>query len=123
MLIPSLLAQRIKNPLGDQLSPKSSADGVTSFSNFLSTIVGWLFVVGILAFVLFFFINAFKYIASQGDKQGIESARQGLLHALIGLIILFGFYALLLLIQQVFGVCMLKIVVPVLGQTVSTSCN
>lgn len=114
-----LLSQaRLTNPLAPKASPINTTQGVDQFSQFIQTIIGWLFVSGVLVFILFFLINAIKYIASQGDKQSVESARMGILQAVIGIVVLFGLWAVLRLIQQVFGVCMLDIPIPVIGQTV-----
>ena len=118
------LNMAITNPLAPHLSPKTSVDGLTLFSNTIGTVIGWLFLSGILIFVLFFLINAIKYIASQGDKASIESARNGLLQALVGLVVLFSLFAILKTLQLVFGVCLLQLPIPVLGQpTIGGDCS
>lgn len=120
----TLLTQaRLNNPLSPRVTPTSQNQGVSIFSDFIVTIIGWLFLSGILVFVLFFFINAIKYIASSGDKQGIESARMGIIQGVVGLVVLFALWAILRVLENVFGVCLLQIPVPVLGETISGSCN
>lgn len=119
----TLLAQaQWTNPLSKKLSP-SYTQGPTAFSNFISVVLGWFFVAGILIFILFFLINAFKYITSQGEKAALESARMGLLHAAVGLVILFGLFALLRVIETTFGVCTINIPIPIIGETNTQVCG
>ncbi len=107
----TLLAQRgrIVNPVADTLSPTSAVNGASEFSRFVQTAVAVFFVTGILIFVLFFFIGAIKWILSSGDKGALQNAREAVLHAIIGLVILFSLYAVLKLIEAFLGVCIINI--------------
>lgn len=119
----SYLAQNLTNPLVPRLSPSNTAQGAVLFSKTIATVVGWLFTIGILAFIFIFLINAIKYIISQGDKNGVEAARNGLVQALVGLLLLFALFAILKLIENLFGVCILEIQIPIVGQVINQSCG
>ena len=120
----NLLAQaKLTNPVAPKLSPATTDAGSTSLSNLVAVLVGWLFTLGLLLFIFFFLINAIKWISSSGDKNSVETARQGILHALIGVIVPLSLFAILKLIESVFHVCVLQITLPVFGETSSRSCG
>lgn len=102
----------INNPAAPHLSPASSQAGGSLFESLLKTIISGLFVVGVLAFITFFIIGAIRWILSSGDKNSLEGARQQVLHAFIGLIVLFGLYAILKLLEGLFGVCLINLSIP-----------
>lgn len=118
-----LLAQsRITNPIAPKLSPSTPAQGFGIFSSLVSTIISWMIVIGILLFILFFLTSTFKWITAQGDKQQLENARQGVLHAVIGLVVIFALFAIIRALEATFGVCILQIPIPILGQSNPPGC-
>src|SRR3990167_5020712 len=68
----------------------------------------------ILAGVLFFMlvIGGIQWIMSGGDKAKTEEARNRITAALIGLIIVFAAWAIIILVQNVFGVSLLNFTIP-----------
>lgn len=117
------LAQaKLTNPFAPNLSPTDGGQGADKLSSLIGLVIQWLFVSGILIFILFFFISAFKWMTSQGDKNSLENARQGLLHAIVGLVILFSLFAILKVFETVFHVCVLQIPIPVFGEINSKYC-
>lgn len=59
-------------------------DPLTSqITNIVNTLI---FVAGIIA-VIFIIIGGVRYITSQGDEKGIESAKNTILYAVIGLVV------------------------------------
>lgn len=95
-----LLAQ-IKNPVVPKLSPPDAAN---QFSGLLKLIISSLFAIGGLVFMIWFIFGAIRWITSGGDKQKLEEARQTLTNAVVGLVILFSLFAILKLIEGVFGI-------------------
>jgi hypothetical protein len=64
-----------------------------------------------IAGVIFFFmliLGGIKWIMSGGDKTGTEGARKQITAALIGLIIVFSAWAILNLVNQIFGINILN---------------
>src|SRR3989337_1789130 len=69
----------------------------------------------ILAGVLFFFmlvIGGIQWIMSGGDKAKTEEARNRITAALIGLIIVFAAWLIIILVQNVFGLSLLNFTIP-----------
>ena len=90
------------------------------FANLNGITIGGIvgFLVGavlIIAGLLFFFmlvLGGIKWIMSGGDKGKTEEARNQITAALIGLIIVFAAWAIIILIQQIFGVNLLNFAIP-----------
>lgn len=118
-----LTQAKLTNPAAPGLSPSSTDAGAASFSNLIGVVIGWMFTVGLILFIFFFLISAIKWISSQGDKNAIESSRQGIMQALIGVVVLLSLFAFLKLIESVFHVCVLQITLPIFGESVARSCG
>lgn len=97
---------QITNPIVPKLTGQQP---VAQFSNIIATIIFVLLVGGVLIFVIYFLIGAIRWITSGGDKGQLESARNQVLHAVVGLIVLFSLFAILGLIQTLFRVNILNI--------------
>lgn len=97
----------VNNPaLGDNLQ---SLTGLEFFQKLLPAAIGLLFVVGSLLFVFVFIIGAIQWMASGGEKGAVEAARGKISSALIGLVVLFSIIAIVLLVENFFGIHILTI--------------
>ncbi len=76
---------------------------------FVPKFVGLLLVFGSVAFFFMFIWGAITWILSGGDKAGVESAKNKITNAIIGMVLLFGSFAIILLIENFFGVNILSI--------------
>lgn len=107
----ALLAQTdITNPaLSDSLQSLSGAQ-------FLQGLVQVFVSIGLAAGGIFFFFQfitgGINWINSGGDKQKLEAARERLMNAIIGLIILLSIFAIITFIQQVLGFDILLLQIP-----------
>ncbi|OGM32714.1 hypothetical protein A2803_01515 [Candidatus Woesebacteria bacterium RIFCSPHIGHO2_01_FULL_44_21] len=95
--------------------------GIGNISGFtLTNIVSWaVTAIIVIAGLIFFFmliIGGLRWILSGGDKAATESARGQITAALIGLVIVFSAWAIAQLIQAVFGVEILNLTIPAIGQ-------
>lgn len=72
--------------------------------NFISGILGFLLVLAGLLSFFFLLTGGIQWITSGGDKAGVEAARQRILNALIGLIIVFSTWAIMRLIFAFLGI-------------------
>ncbi len=70
---------------GQKLDSNGDPDGLTYFQVFLNI---FLFAAGIVSFI-FVIMGGVRYITSTGDPTRIESAKNTLLYAIIGLIVTF----------------------------------
>ena len=111
----SLLAQQRTQPLGQIGNDASGAMGpfsniganatetIKNVSTLLSNLVGFFTILAGLWFGFQLVLGAFGWITSGGDKHGLETARNGMVHALIGLIVTVFSLAIIGIIGKVFG--------------------
>jgi len=95
------IAQVINNPALGNLGRLS---GEEFFAKLIPALIGLGFVVGAIIFVFMLVYGAILWISSGGDKMRMESARSKIANALIGIVILFGFFAILNLVSCFFGI-------------------
>lgn len=82
---------------------------------FASLVAGAIKFVLVIAALIFFFtlvIGGVQWIISGGDKTGAETARKRISSALIGLAIVFVAWAIVSLINALFGVDIFKMTIP-----------
>lgn len=72
--------------------------------NPISKLINLVFVVAVLIALAFLIFGGIKWILSGGDKAGVEGARNTIVAALVGLVIVFLSYFLLRLILSIFGI-------------------
>lgn len=76
---------------------------VTNLGKLISSTFAFLLVVaGLLAFA-YLIIGGIQWITSGGDKAGLEAARNKIVHAIVGLIVVFAAWAITILLQQFLG--------------------
>lgn len=78
----------------------------------MTFIIGAIFVVAGLFSFIYLLWGGVQWILAGGDKEGTEKARKRITAALIGLAIVFSAYALVLLVQTIFGVSILTLKIP-----------
>lgn len=94
----NLLAQ-VSNPA---INYPTTLSGVNFFQSFLSAFIGVGFVVGVLVFIFVLVLGAISWITAGGDKGKLEDARKRITSAIIGILILFGFYVIVNLLGCIF---------------------
>jgi len=67
-------------------------------------IINWLFIIGLIVAVAFLIYGGIKWILSGGDKTAVESARNHIIAAIIGLIIIVGAFFIVSIIFSVLGI-------------------
>lgn len=65
--------------------------------------------IGLIGFIIYFILGAINWILSKGDKMKLENARNQIMHAFIGVIILISVYAVIKLIEIAFGLDILNL--------------
>lgn len=73
------------------------------FSNFISSAIGLITIIGIIWFVFLFITGAISYMSAGGDKAAIESARKKIINGVVGLVII------------AFGLLIIKLVGTLIG--------
>lgn len=107
-----LLAQ-IQNPVlkGQLKTPTESTMG-----NILGSLIGVLVIVGAFFALFNLFQGGLQWITSGGDKQGLETARNKILQAIIGLVIVISIWAIANVILPWVGIEFPNITIPTLGE-------
>lgn len=77
------------------LHPTSSQGAVTTFNGLLGTIISLVLIIAAIVAFFYLIISGFQYITSGGDPAKAQTARQGIINALIGILIIVVSYALL----------------------------
>ena len=80
---------------------------ITDIGQLISAIVGTLLIVAALLAFLYLIMGGIQWITSGGDKAGMETARNRITHAIVGLIIVGAAWAIMLLVQNFLGVTIL----------------
>jgi len=80
------------------------ADPGGTLEKFFSGILGFLTIVGGIAFLIYFILGAFTWLTSKGDKQQVEKAQQYMSNATIGIIFIILSWAITGVIGSLFGI-------------------
>lgn len=72
--------------------------------NIISVAVSFSIVAVFVTFFFFFLFGGFRWITSAGDEKKLTAARSQLTHAFIGLFIVLSIWAIINLIQTLFGI-------------------
>lgn len=77
---------------------------VTDFGQIVGSLLGVAILIGALAAFGYLILGAIQWITSGGDKGKVESARNKILNAIIGLALVAASYAFFAVIQYFFGI-------------------
>lgn len=80
-----------------------SLNGSGYLNKFLPMLINALFIIASLLTFFLLIFGAIQYLLSGGEKAAVESAKNRITHALIGLVLVFCVYALYKLIGDFFG--------------------
>jgi len=91
----------------DQLKAADSAVKIFDLGYFISILANTILIVAAVATFLYFVYGGFMWIIAQGDKGKIESARNIITQAIIGLTVTAAAFALFSIVQYFFGISIL----------------
>lgn len=92
-------------------SPFSGVSSLT-VAGVVSGAIRLLLVVAALLFFFMLVIGGIQWIVSGGDKAGSENARKRITSALVGLAIVFAAWAIVQLVNALFGVNIFELTIP-----------
>lgn len=75
--------------------------GSASIGNVIMSVIVILFIIAVIVALIFLIWGGLKWIFSGGDKTAVESARNTIIAAVIGLVIVFASFFLLNLVTQI----------------------
>jgi hypothetical protein len=110
-MIKNILAQA-PHPLGNIGGPglgavanvASETDALTKITRIVSSVIGAMTVAAGIWFMFQFLIGGYTWLSSMGEKQRLEEARNRIVNALIGLVIIVGGWVVLQLVGKFFGI-------------------
>lgn len=97
------------------------ADPCTRFGGLISAIITTITVIGGIAFVIYFFIGALKWITAGGDKSKVAEAQTGMTQGAVGLIALVSSYFIIGIVGAVLGLDILRPFNTLFGTGCSTT--
>lgn len=98
-----VLAQ-ITNPvLPPSIGSGDYTKGGTALGGIIGNILGGLFIAGFLLAFVFLITGAISWISSGGDKQKLESARDQITNAIVGIVIVAAAWAIMRLAGSFLG--------------------
>lgn len=108
VLVAPVFAQETIN-----LAPPSGWEGLNfTIPALVSGLIKLILVIAALIAFFFLIMGGIKWITAGGDKANTEAARNTLTAALIGLLIVFGAWAIIRLIETFFGITILQLEIP-----------
>ncbi len=94
-IAPSAFAATISTCASNGQFSALCAFDASSFSTIVGTVIQLIFAIAIIVALLYLIWGGFKWLTSGGDKQAVASAREHIIAALIGLVIIFLSYFIL----------------------------
>ena len=95
-------------PLGNPIIGPNDP-GTSTFTKFISTMIGIMTIVGIIWFIFVLFSGAIAWLSSGGDKQKLQNAQKQITTGLTGLIIVLSAIFLAKIAGSIFGMDLLNI--------------
>jgi hypothetical protein len=104
---------KIKTPSGED----EVVWPLCKFVEIFKIIVNSITTIAILIFFIMMLVGGFRFLFSGGDAKAVEKARDTLMHAIIGLIVLILIWFLLLAVQAITGVKVTEFYIGTPGST------
>jgi len=82
-------------------------EGAIIFGNLISRIIKVFLIGGVLLCFLYLMLGGFQWITSGGEKEGVQSAKQKITQAIVGLAILACSWAIIVLLGKFLGIQLL----------------
>jgi len=97
-----------------EIKPVGFGKELTSLtvSGIVSGAISLVMLVVALVFFFILIMGGLRWVMSEGDQKAVESARGQITNALIGLAIVFAAFAIMKLIETVFGISLFKLQIP-----------
>lgn len=86
--------------------------GFQSLSDFIANALVLVFTIGAFLVLIMLIVGAYEWITSGGDKEAVAKARNRIINALIGLLILAIAFALVRLVGQFTGLKLENLTIP-----------
>jgi hypothetical protein len=109
---PALADTSIGSPCGSgQFSPLCNLSA-EKLGPLVGSLLQFMFVIAALVALFFLIFGGFRWLVSQGDKAQVAAARDHIVAAIIGLVIIFLSYFVLSLLLGFFGISLSHLSIP-----------
>jgi len=98
-----LKAPRVLAQANVVISPPAGSLGDICLLKIPQFIIQLIFIIGVLVAVAFLIYGGIKWILSGGDKQAVESARNHIVAAIVGLVIVAGAFVIIGVVFKLLG--------------------
>ncbi|HUD09924.1 MAG TPA: hypothetical protein VMR77_03950 [Patescibacteria group bacterium] len=85
---------------------------VGDIGGLIGSLIQFIFVIAVLVTLIFLIYGGFRWLVSSGDKTQVQAAREHIVAAIIGLVIVFLSYFLLTILLGFFGVDLKNLTIP-----------
>lgn len=117
-----VFAEGITNPaIPASIGTGTAITGAKALSGLISNMIDGMFIVAFILGFIYMVTGGLQWVTSGGDKASLESARNKIIHALIGIIVVASVYAVLSLVGAFLGFDIKKLPIPSIGGTVNNS--
>lgn len=87
--------------------------GASELGKVITNAINFLFVVAAMMALVFLIIGGVKWLTSQGEKEGVNKARETIVAAIVGLVIIFLSYLIINFVLNLFvGVSLFNLTLP-----------
>jgi len=101
---PAFAQDKISISVGEGFAPLANL----TVSGIISGAISLIMLAVALIFFFILILGGLKWVMSEGDQKAVEAARNQITNALIGLAIVFSAFAIMKLIEIVFGISLLN---------------
>lgn len=112
----SILLAQITNPVLPETIGNAGTAGVTvggtAVGGIIAGTMGVLFMASFAMAFSYLVFGGIQWITSGGDKASLEAARNKIIHALVGLVVIGSTWAIITLVAQFFGLDFTKLPIP-----------
>lgn len=122
-----VFAQSICNPVlpailgGCDGGPDTTAGGAAGTSSLITTLASGMFLLGFMMAFIYLMVGSINWITAGGEKGKLEEARNRIINALIGIIILASMWAVMSLVAQFVGLDWEALPIPTINGLVGGS--
>lgn len=113
MIMNRLLAAGITNPvLPPIIGQGGNAAGGPALGLIITNLISGMFIIAFVVAFIYLLTGALGWITSGGDKGNLESARNKIIHAIVGLIVVATAFAIMNLVGAFLGINFQKLPIP-----------
>ncbi len=109
------LAQIVNPVLPGSLGSGGNETGPSALGSIISSLVGVFLILAFVSTFLYMMLGGFDWVTSGGDKTKLQSARDKITNALVGLVVVGASWAVMMIVSNFMGLDFPNLPIPVVG--------